>query len=88
MAALCFGCRSDTRLAWELGTLTDRHQFPANYDVNNKEQVELMVWKRAMMLCEVLLTSFSLYEASYGHGVPKLLCSLAGDEFMEDAWES
>lgn len=43
MAALCFGCKSNVQFAWELSILKDRHQFPANYDVNNKEQVELMV---------------------------------------------
>lgn len=40
------------------------------------------------MLCLVLLTSFSLYKASYCHCVPKLLCLLAGDRFMEDMCES
>lgn len=35
-----------------------------------------MVWERTVMLC-VLLTSFSLYEVTSGHRVPKA-ASLAG----------
>lgn len=35
-----------------------------------------------------MLTSFGLYKIGYGHRIPKLLCALQGDGFIEEERES